>query len=199
MSRDDARPANGSAPGTGTPVGTPSGSATPAPVLGVRTVPAWSVRALFAAIALLLVLVGVPEGPWTGIAALLIGVSVWRPRWLTAWVLIGVLLLSSLVEPGTLTPRLLGLIAGAHALHLLAGWMLALPAAARLQPAVLLPSLRRFAIIQVPVQLAAVALLLLRGGGGIGPSVPVLAVVSGLALAALVGLLLPALLRRAPR
>lgn len=154
---------------------------------------------LFAAIALLLVLVGVPEGPWTGIAALLVGDSVWRPRWLTAWVLIGVLLLSSLVEPGTLTPRLLGLIAGAHALHLLAGWMLALPASARLQPAVLLPSLRRFAIIQVPVQLAAVALLLLRGGGGIGPSVPVLAAVSGLALAALVGLLLPALLRRAPR
>lgn len=168
-------------------------------MLGVRTVPAWSVRALFAAIALVLVLVGVPEGPWTGIAALLVGVSVWRPRWLTAWVLIGVLLLSSLVEPGTLTPRVLGLIAGAHALQLLAGWMLALPAAARLQPAVLLPSLRRFAIVQVPVQLVAVLLLVVRGGSGAASSVPLLAAVSGVALAALVGLLLPALLRRAPR
>lgn len=194
MSRDDARPVNGPA----TLVGTPSGSSTPAPVLGVRTVPAWSVRALFAAIALVLVLVGVPEGPWTGIAALLVGVSVWRPRWLTAWVLIGVLLLSSLVEPGTLTPRVLGLIAGAHALHLLGGWMLALPAAARLQPAVLLPSLRRFVLIQVPVQLAAVVLLVVRGAGT-ASSVPVLAAVSGIALAALVGLLLPVLLRRAPR
>ncbi|MDR6613434.1 hypothetical protein [Leifsonia sp. 1010] len=194
MSRDDARPVNRPA----TLVGTPSGSSTPAPVLGVRTVPAWSVRVLFAAIALVLVLVGVPEGPWTGIAALLVGVSVWRPRWLTAWVLIGVLLLSSLVEPGTLTPRVLGLIAGAHALHLLGGWMLALPAAARLQPAVLLPSLRRFVLIQVPAQLAAVVLFVVRGAGT-ASSVPVLAAVSGIALAALVGLLLPVLLRRAPR
>jgi hypothetical protein len=49
------------------------------------------------------------------------------------------------------------------------------------------------------VQLAAVVLLLLRGGTGPAASVPLLAVVSGVALAALVGLLLPALLRRAPR
>ncbi|GAA2064395.1 hypothetical protein [Leifsonia soli] len=194
MSRDGGR-----LPAVSTTAEEPSA---PAPVLGLFTVPAWSVRALFAAIALPLVLVGVPEGPWTVIAAVLVGVSVWRPRWLTAWVLIGALLLSSLAGPGTLTPRLLAVIAGAHAMHLLAGWMLALPAAARLQPTVLLPSLRRFAIVQAPVQLAAVVLLLLRGGAGggaAGPDVPVLAVVSGLALAALVGLLLPALLRRAPR
>ena len=165
------------------------------PVLGVSTIPGWAVRALFAAIALPFVLVGIPVGTWTGIAAVLIGVAVWRPRWFTAWVLIGILLLSSLVEPGTVTPRLLGLVAGVHALHLVAGWMLVVPSAARLQPAVLLPSLRRFVLIQVPAQAAAVALLLSARGA----SSPVLAVLSGLALVALVGLLLPALLRRPPR
>ncbi|MGO4593702.1 hypothetical protein AB4Z18_07750 [Leifsonia sp. 2TAF2] len=165
------------------------------PVLDVATVPGWSLRVLFVAIALPLVLVGVPGGPWSAIATLLVGVAVWRPRWLTAWVLLGVLVLSSLIEPGTASPRLLALIAGAHALHLIAAWMLVVPAAARLQPAVLLPSLRRFVLIQVPVQAAAVLLLVFGGGTG----EPVLAVVSGLALVALVGMLLPALIRRSPR
>lgn len=163
--------------------------------LGVLTVPGWSLRALFAAISLPFVLVGVPLGTWTAIAVVLIGLAAWRPRWLTGWVLIGILLLSSLVEPGTLTPRLLGLIAGVHALHVVSGWMLVVPSAARLQPAVLLPSLRRFVLIQVPAQAAAVALLLAARGA----SSPLLAVLSGLALVAVVALLLPALLRRPPR
>ncbi len=166
-----------------------------APDLGTRTVPGWSLRAAFAVVGLTLVLAGVPSGPWTAIGALLVGVAVWRPRWLTAWVLIGVLLLSSLVEPGTLTVRLLALIAGAHALHLLGAWMLVVPRAARLQPAVLLSSLRRFVLIQVPVQLVAVAVMLPAGR----ISVPAFAVVSGLAVLALVGMLVPALLRRPTR
>lgn len=172
----------------------PARPVTSPPELGVRTIPGWWPRVLFAAVALTLILVGVPEGPWTGIAALLIAVAVWRPRWLTAWVLIGLLVLSSLTEPGTLTPRVLGLIAGAHALHLIGAWMLVVPPAARLQPRVLLASLRRFVLIQVPVQAAAVVLLLTRGAG-----VPVLAVASGAALLALVAVMLPALLRRVPR
>ena len=170
-------------------------SAAEGPDIGVRTVPGWSLRALFAAVALPLLLIGVPEGPWTVIAALLVGVAVWRPRWLTAWVLIGVLMLSSLAEPGAPTPRFLALIAGVHALHLLAAWMLAVPSVARLQPAVLLPSLRRFVLVQVPVQLVAVAILLPTGRA----AVPALAIVSGLALAALVGMLVPPLLRRPRR
>ena len=166
-----------------------------APDLGTRTVPGWSLRALFAAVGLTLVLAGVPSGPWTAIAALLVAVAVWRPRWLTAWVLIGVLMLSSLVEPGTLTVRMLARLAGAHAWHVIAAWMLFVPAAARLQPAVLLPSLRRFVLLQVPVQLVAVVVLLSEGR----LSVPVFAAVSGLAVLALVGMLVPALLRRPNR
>jgi len=165
------------------------------PRLGVRTVPGWTLRAAFAAVALPLLLAGVPSGPWTAIAALLIAVAVWRPRWLTAWVLIGVLVLSSLVEPGTLSVRMLALVAGAHLLHLLGAWMLVVPAAARVQPAVLLPSLRRFVLVQVPVQ--ALAAILLQPGGR--APIPVLAGLSGVALLAVVGMLLPPLLRRPPR
>lgn len=163
--------------------------------LGVRTLPGWSVRVAFAAVALILLVAGVPEGPWTAIGALLVGVAVWRPRWMTAWVLAGVLVLSSLVEPGTLTVRLLALVAGVHALHVLGSWMLAVPAAARLQPVVLLPSLRRFVLIQLPVQAAVVGLLL----AGQRTAIPVLAVVAGAAVVSLVAMMLPPLLRRPPR
>ncbi|WP_249776480.1 hypothetical protein [Leifsonia sp. C5G2] len=173
----------------------PDRSAGRASSLGVRTLPGWSVRALFAAVALTLLLAGVPEGPWTAIGALLVGVSVWRPRWRTVWVLAGVLVLSSLVEPGTLTLRILALVAGVHALHVLGSWMLAVPSAARLQPAVLLPSLRRLVFIQVPVQAATVALLV----AGQRASLPLLAAVAGAALVALAAMLLPPLLRRPPR
>lgn len=164
------------------------------PVLGVHTVPGWSVRALFAAVALPLLFAGVPEGPWSAVGALLTGLAVWRPRWMTAWVLAGVLLLSALVEPGRPTTRILALVAGVHALHLLGSWMLAVPAAARLQPAVLLRSLRRFVLVQIPVQAATVALLF----AGHRVSLPALSVVSGLALAGLAAVLLPSLLRRRP-
>jgi hypothetical protein len=74
-------------------------------------------------------------------------------------------------------------------------WMLVVPATARLQPAVLLPSLRRFAMIQLPVQAVAVVLLLLDRSA----PVPQLAMVSGAMMVALVALLAAPLLRRPPR
>jgi hypothetical protein len=162
--------------------------------LGVHTVPGWWLRVLFAAVALPLLLAGVPEAPWTVLGALLVGLAVWRPRWMTAWVLAGVLVLSSLAEPGTLTLRFLALVAGVHALHVVGSWMLVVPAAARLQPAVLLPSLRRFVLVQVPAQAVAAALLVAAPRAAL----PVLAAVSGVALLVLVVLLLPPLLRRPP-
>jgi hypothetical protein len=157
------------------------------------TVPGWSLRVLFAAIALTLALAGVPDGPWPAIAALLTGISIAVPRWLTAWLLIGVLAFSVLLEPGTLSPRVLALIAGVHALHIVASWMLVVPAGARLQPAVLLRSLRRYVLIQVPVQAVAVVVLATSHG-----AVPALAAVSGLAMIAIVAVFVPPLLRRPP-
>ena len=101
-----------------------------------------------------------------------------------------------LVEPsGGPSLRIPLLIAGAHAMHVLAAWMLVVPARARLQPAVLLPGLRRLILIQLPVQAAALVLTVVRPAAG----EPVAAVVSGLAVLAIVALLGGMLLRRTRR
>ena len=147
-----------------------------------RTLPAWSLRVAFAAVAVPLAVTTAPSGAWPAVAVLLTGAAVAVPRWRVAWVLIAVLAFSTLLEPGRLTLRLLALIAAVHVLHVLAAWMLVLPAGARLQPAVLLPSLRRLIAIQLPVQAAAIVLLLVAR-----PSLaPWLAMVSGAAIVGLV-------------
>ena len=156
----------------------------PAPDLG-PTLPSWALRVAFALVAVPLAVTTAPSGPWPALAVVV-------PRWRVAWVLIAVLAFSTLLEPGTLTPRLLALIAAVHVLHVLAAWMLVLPPAARFQPAVLLPSLRRFVLIQLPVQVAAVVLLLVARPA----AAPWLALVSGVAIIGLVGLLAALLLAR---
>ncbi len=165
----------------------------PASDLG-RTLPAWSLRVAFAVVAVPLALTTAPSGPWPALAILLSGVAVVLPRWRAAWVLIAVLAFSTLLEPGTLTLRLLALIAAVHVLHLLAAWMLVLAPSARFQPAVLLPSLRRLVLIQLPVQAAATVLLLVARPA----AAPWLALVSGAAIVGLV-VLLAALLLSRPR
>jgi len=160
------------------------------------TVPGWALHVAFAVVAVVLALTSAPNGPWPILCVALAGVSVAVPRWRTAWVLIAVLAFSVLLEPAAgLSVRVLALVAGAHTLHILAAWMLAVPARARLEPAVLLPGLRRFGLIQVPVQAVAVAVLALRqpiAGGW-----P--AVASGAAVLALGALLGVLLLRRPQR
>lgn len=156
------------------------------------TVPAWSLRVAFAVVAVPLAVSTAPSGPWPALAVLLTAVALAVPRWRVAWVLIAVLAFSTLLEPGTLTLRLLAVIAAVHVLHVLASWMLVLPAGARVQPGVLLPSLRRLVLIQVPVQAAAIVLLLV----GHPSAAPWLAVVSGGAIVGLVALLAALLLAR---
>ncbi|QNE34131.1 hypothetical protein [Leifsonia shinshuensis] len=172
---------------------TPEHPAPPAPDLG-RTVPAWSLRVAFAVVAVPLAVTTAPSGPWPALAVLLTAVAVAVPRWRVAWVLIGVLAFSTLLEPGTLTLRVLAVIAAVHVLHVLAAWTLVLPAGARLQPAVLLPSLRRVVVIQVPVQAVAIVLLLVARPS----AAPWLAMLSGAAIVGLV-VLLAALLLARPR
>lgn len=159
-----------------------------------RTAPGWSLRVAFAVVAVPLALTTAPSGPWPVVAVALTAVAVAVPRWRVAWVLIAVLAFSTLLEPGTLTPRLLALIAAVHVLHVLAAWMLVVPASARLQPAVLLPSVRRLVAIQLPVQAAAVVLLVVARPGAL----PWLAAVSGAAIVGL-ALLLGSLLLVRPR
>ncbi|KQR54575.1 hypothetical protein ASF88_07330 [Leifsonia sp. Leaf336] len=163
----------------------------PAPDLG-PTLPSWALRVAFALVAVPLAVTTAPSGPWPALAVVLTGIAVVVPRWRVAWALIAVLAFSTLLEPGTLTPRLLALIAAVHLLHVLAAWMLVLPPSARFQPAVLLPSLRRFVLIQLPVQVAAVVLLLVARPA----AAPWLALVSGVAIIGLVGLLAALLLAR---
>ncbi|WP_348787873.1 hypothetical protein [Leifsonia sp. NPDC080035] len=164
---------------------------TDAPELG-RTVPAWSLRVAFGLVAIPIAVTTPPSGPWPAIAVALTALAVAVPRWRVAWVLIAVLAFSTLLEPGSVTPRLLAVIAAVHVLHVLASWTLVVPPLARLQPAVLLPSLRRLIAIQVPVQLLAVVLLSIARP----PLAPWLAIVSGVAIAALVAVLSAVLLVR---
>lgn len=157
------------------------------------TLPGWSVRAAFVVVAVPLALTAAPSGPWPALCVVLAGLAVAVPRWRVAWLLIAVLALSALLEDAAgVSPRVLALVAGALALHLLAAWMLVVPARARIQPAVLLPGLWRYVAIQLPVQAAAVVLLAVRqpvpGGGA--------AIVAGLAVLALATLLTLLVLRR---
>ncbi|MFF2051951.1 hypothetical protein ACFVU2_10165 [Leifsonia sp. NPDC058194] len=158
-----------------------------------RTVPGWMLRVAFAAVALPLALTAAPSGPWPVLCVVLVSLTIAMPRWRTAWLLVAVLAFSALLEPATgVSVRILGLIAGVHALHLLAAWMLAVPARARLQPAALLPGARRFLVVQVPAQAVAVAILALRQPATGGLS----AIAAGIAVLALAVALGTVLLRR---
>ncbi|GAB3578554.1 hypothetical protein GCM10027406_14930 [Leifsonia lichenia] len=172
-----------------------SDATTPQPELGF-TVPGWWVRALFAVIAVFLCVTVADSGFWVAVSLALTAAAVAVPRWLTAWFLIGALAFTVLLHPQSVGEwRVYALIAGAHALHLTATWMLVVPPFARLQPAVLLSSLRRFALVQVPVQAATAGLLALtgaaRGAAAIWP-----AVLAGATVVALVLVAAPVLLRR---
>ncbi|MFF1878840.1 hypothetical protein [Leifsonia sp. NPDC058230] len=168
-----------------------------APDLGM-VVPGWALRALFAVVAVALSIALAVPGFWLTVAVLLAGVAVAAPQWLTAWFLIGGLALSLTTHEQSFSDwRPYVLIAGAHALHILASWMLVVAPTAKVQPAVLWPSARRFLIIQLPVQALAVGALAVTtavsGGDVLG-----LAVISGVAVLALV-VALAALLVRPPR
>ena len=154
--------------------------------------PGWSLRVAFALVAVPLALTAAPSGPWPVIGVALTAVAVAVPRWRTAWLLIAVLAFSALLEPVTgVSPRLLAVIVGVHVLHVLAAWTLAVPARARVQPAVLLPGLRRLIAIQLPVQAVAVTLLLLRPAASGGA----MAIVAGVAILAVASLAAVLLLR----
>lgn len=172
---------------------------TPQPALGF-TVPGWSVRALFAAIAVALCLTVTDAGAgaafWIAVCLALTVAAVAVSRWLTAWFLIGALAFTVLLHPQSVGDwRPYALVAGAHALHLTASWMLVVPPLARLQPAVMLPSLRRFLLIQVPAQAVTAGLLALTGAapGGVGVWPAVLA---GAGIVAVLVVVAPLLLRR---
>ncbi len=130
---------------------------------------------------------------WVAVGILLSFLAVWEPKVMLGWGLIVFLAIGQLSNHDALTWQLLVLIAGLHLLHLLSMQMLELPWYGWMSPQVLKQPLLRFAAIQIPCQLFAVAALLLLapGAGGHRPlSGPVVAVIGALALAALAVLLL---------
>ncbi|MFF1633155.1 hypothetical protein [Leifsonia sp. NPDC058248] len=168
---------------------------TAAPDLG-RVFPGWALRAAFAAVAVGLCVAEATAGFWLGVSLLLAAAAVAMPRWLTAWFLIGVLAFTVLLRDQSVAdwhPYVL--IAGVHLLHILGSWMLVVAPSARVQPAALWPSARRFVLVQAPVQLVAAGALALASAFS-GASVLGLAVVAGAGVLALaVALAAPLLVR----
>lgn len=165
------------------------------PQLGL-VVPGWTLRLLFALVAVALCAAVADSGLWLWMSLALTAAAVAMPRWLTAWFLIVVLSFSVLARDQSVADwRPYALIAGAHALHIIASWMLVVAPRARLQPAALWPSARRFLLVQIPVQAVAAGALALTTTVS-GGALAALAVVAGVAIVLLVILLAAPLLRR---
>lgn len=164
--------------------------------LGIgRVFPGWWLRVAFGAVAVALCLAEA-ETQWVAVALVLAALAIAMPRWLTAWFLIGLLAFTVLLRDQSVGDwRPYVLIAGAHALHVLASWMLVVSPRALVHPASLGPSARRFLLIQAPVQLVAAGALALTTAFS-RASVLWLAAVSAAALVVLVIALAGPLLRR---
>lgn len=129
--------------------------------IGVRpkvgsVIPGWLLRAVFAAIGLLLCLdrFGLSFPLFLGIT--LIGYAVVRPNAFAAWGLILLLCASQLAQAPSLEPRFLLLLVGLHALQALAALASATSPRTRVQVRYLGRILLRFAAIELLVQGIAV-------------------------------------------
>ncbi len=173
----------------------PAHHADGAPAIGAH-VPGWALRAVFFVVAVTL---GIVEGTsvfWSSVVIALAASAVVVPRWMTAWVMLVVLagtVLTRHPDPLDWHPYLL--VAGVHAAHVLASWMLVAPPRSRVQLHALVPSALRYLAIQVPTQLLIVATLWFASATTPRAALPAIAVVAAGALAALALILLGPLLR----
>jgi hypothetical protein len=130
------------------------------PAAGAR-IPGVAVRAAFAITGALLALVDYGPNGWLAFAIVLSVAAAVAPETLIGWLVILFLMAGQLARHADLTWRFLVLLAGLHLLHVLASLALELPWRSWIQPAVFVPPLRRFVLIQIPTQLLAVCALLL--------------------------------------
>ena len=165
------------------------------PAVGLH-IPGWALRGAFFAVAVTL---GIVEGTsvfWSAVVVVLAAAALVVPRWMTAWVMLVVLAGTVLTRhPDPLDWHPYALVAGVHAAHVLASWMLVAPPRSRVQLRALAPSARRFVAIQVPTQLLVVATLWLAAATTPPGALPAIAVVAAGALAALALVLVGPLLR----
>ena len=124
-------------------------------------VPALAVRLALAIVGTLLSLIVYGTSAWLAVGIVFSLLAAWAPEYLLGWAVIVFLALGELNRSAGLSWQLLVLIAGVHLLHVLATFTLGLPWRSWIQPRAFTQPLRRFLMIQIPVQLLAVATLLL--------------------------------------
>jgi len=150
------------------------------------TVPGWLLRAAFAALSLLLLLdrFGFKFEFWIG--AGVVAFCVARPRRMAVWVIILLLGASQLSQTPSFDPRFLLLVAGVHALYVLASLMAVASSRARIQVRYLLRVGLRFLCVAVLIQAIAAASLLAFAPMGAAPiAIPQIAVAGAIALLSL--------------
>jgi hypothetical protein len=152
--------------------------------------PAVAVRLALAIIGTLLSLIVYGTSAWLAVGIIFSVLAAWAPEYLLGWVVIVFLALGELNRPATLSWQLLVLIAGVHLLHVLATFTLGLPWRSWIQLRAFTQPLRRFLTIQIPVQLLAVATLLLFAPNAHGHRPLTVAEFSVIGAAALAGLTL---------
>jgi hypothetical protein len=160
-------------------------------------IPGLTVRAALATVGILLTLVVYGGSGWVAVGVIFSLLSAWAPEYLLSWVVVVFLALGELSRPAGLSWQLLVLIAGVHLLHLLGMLALTLPWRSWLQPRLFERPLRRFIAIQIPAQLLAVATLLLFAPNAHGHRPLTVAEFTVIGAAALAGLTLLLLRRRA--
>jgi hypothetical protein len=160
-------------------------------------IPGLAVRAALATVGILLTVLVYGSSGWVAVGVIFSLLSAWAPEYLLSWMLIVFLALGELGRPAGLTWQLLVLIAGVHLLHLLGMLALALPWRSWLQPRAFERPLLRFIAIEIPVQLLAVAALLLFAPNAHGQRPLTVAAFSVVGAVALAGLALLLLRRKA--
>lgn len=125
--------------------------------------PGWSLRILLILVAGAMIVVTPTSLAWSIILALVaITVAfVWSAR--LAWVLLLLLALTTLAAGSVFSVAVLVNIAGLHLLYFLGAWSAVVPVRGRVELAALLPTMKRWVIIQVPVQLGTLGLFWLHG------------------------------------
>ena len=160
-------------------------------------VPGVAVRLVLAIAGVVLTLVVYGSSGWLAVGIIFSLLAAWAPEYLLAWVLVVFLALGELSRPAALSWQLLVLLAGVHMLHALATLALGLPWSSWIQPSVFKRPLLRFLAIQIPVQLLAVVTLLLLAPNAHGHRPLTVVEFTLVGAAALAGLSLMLLSRRA--
>jgi hypothetical protein len=166
------------------------------PAAGAR-VPGVAVRLVLAGAGVLLTLVVYGSSGWLAVGIIFSLLAAWAPEYLLAWVLIVFLALGQLSRPAALSWQLLVLLAGVHLLHVLATLALGLPWRSWIAPSVFTRPLLRFFAIQIPAQLLAVVTLVLLAPNAHGHRPLAVAEFTVVGAAALAGLTVMLLSRRA--